>query len=125
MPSRNAAPHGTLTRRDEPAFVRQHDCLGAIAQIELRQHLSDMGLDGLLGDEQPLGDLDVGQSAGDQFEDLALTRGQGVQRFAPCARAARRLVTSAIRRRVTVGASKACPSATTRTARISSSAGAS
>jgi hypothetical protein len=37
-----------------------------------------VALDRALGQDQPLGDLPVGQRSGDQPGDLALPRGQGI-----------------------------------------------
>ena len=54
------------TRSDKPRFVGDHDRLGPIAQIQLRQNSPDVGLRGLFRDEQCVADLGVGQSTGDQ-----------------------------------------------------------
>jgi hypothetical protein len=51
--------------------------LGPVAQAELGQQVSDVVLDGLAGDVQPLGDLGVGQPGPDQLQDLGLAPGQG------------------------------------------------
>ena len=51
--------------------------LGPVAQAELGQQVADVVLDRLAGDEQPLGDLGVGQAGPDQLQDLGLAPGQG------------------------------------------------
>jgi hypothetical protein len=43
--------------------------------VELRQHIADVALHCLFRDDKPTGDLAVGQSVGDQLEDVSLTRG--------------------------------------------------
>ena len=67
-----------LRRRDQPALVGEHDRLYAVAQAELHQDPGDVGLHGVLGDEQRLGDLGVGQAARDLPQHLGLTFGQPV-----------------------------------------------
>src|SRR5215216_10243 len=49
---------------------------GPVAQAELGQQVPHMGLDRLAGDEEPLGDLRVGQAGPDQRQDLGLALGQ-------------------------------------------------
>jgi hypothetical protein len=60
---------------DKPGLVGQDDRLDAVAQAQLGQDAADMGLHGRLGDEQPLGDLRVGQPGGDVDKDLAFPLG--------------------------------------------------
>src|SRR5215469_2335404 len=44
--------------------------LGTVTAAELGQDVTHMGVDGALGDEEPLGDLLVRQAPGDQLSDL-------------------------------------------------------
>jgi hypothetical protein len=46
------------------------------------EEVVDVGLHGGVADEQPLGDLGVGQPAGDQFEHISLTVGEFIERGA-------------------------------------------
>ena len=48
-------------------------------ELELAQHGADVGLDGLDGDPEALGDLLVEVAAGDVAQDLALARGELVE----------------------------------------------
>ena len=66
---------------EQPRLVREHDRLDAVAQVELLQHVGDVGLDRRVADEQLLADLGVGEAAGDQAEHVALARGQLVERL--------------------------------------------
>src|SRR3954447_15444561 len=52
-----------------------------VPEAELRQDAADVRLDGLLADVEAAGDLPVAATAGDQFEHLALPRGQALQRI--------------------------------------------
>src|SRR5581483_1415650 len=56
--------------------------LGAAFHAELGEQRRDVVLDGLLGQEDALADLPVGQAFADQLEDLALLVGQVRQRVA-------------------------------------------
>ena len=110
-------PSPCTAGRHDPVLVGRHHRLRAVAQRELRS--ADVGLDRLLGDHEPRGDLLVGQPARDQHQHLALPRGERVERGrAGVLRGAR--AKCAISRLVTVGASSASPAATTRTAGTSS-----
>ena len=51
---------------DDPGLVGEHDGLDAVAQSELREHAGDVGLDRRAGHDELLGDLGVGEAAGDQ-----------------------------------------------------------
>jgi hypothetical protein len=46
-------------RHDEPRFVRRDDGLGTVAQPELAQHATDVGLHGLFRDHEAVRNLDV------------------------------------------------------------------
>src|SRR4051794_13738257 len=50
--------------------------LGARVHVELAEDVGEVGRDRLLSDEQPLGDLAVGQPLGEEAQDLGLARGQ-------------------------------------------------
>ena len=53
--------------------------LDAVLQIELGEDAADVGLDGLLADYQLAGDLAVAVPAGDEVEDLAFARREGLE----------------------------------------------
>ncbi len=55
---------------DEPGFVGKHDCLYAVAEVELLQEVVDVSFDRRIADEQLSSDLRVGQPTRDQFEDV-------------------------------------------------------
>ena len=44
------------------------------ARLQLREQVAHVGLDGLLGEEEPVPDLAVDEAVGDQLENLDLTR---------------------------------------------------
>ena len=48
--------------------------MGAGARLQLRKQVAHVGLDGLLGEEEPVTDLAVDEAVGDELEDLDLTR---------------------------------------------------
>lgn len=50
--------------------------IGTRGKVELLEGLFDVCLDGALGDDEALRDRVVGQTFGEQFEDLALARGE-------------------------------------------------
>src|SRR3954464_14121228 len=62
-------------RAGEARLVREDHRLEAVAHSELRQHVLDVRLHRRGLDRQLIGDLGVGQAAGDQLEHLALARG--------------------------------------------------
>ena len=113
------------TGRAAPARSRrQHHGLHTVAELELHQHPADVGLHRRLAEVQRRGDLAVRQAPGHEHEHLALALGE--------LRRGRRLgvgaggawaANSSMSRRVTDGASRASPAATTRTASTRSSAG--
>src|ERR1700733_12907181 len=67
-------------RRDEAAFVGQHDGLGAVAEVQFCQDAADVGLGGLFGDDEGAADLGVGQAAGDQLQHFGLPVGERAER---------------------------------------------
>ena len=57
-------------------FDRSRD-VDARAGVELAEHVADVRLDGLLAEEQLVGDLGVGLAIDDQSGDLKLATGEG------------------------------------------------
>src|SRR5207248_8697783 len=64
---------------DDPGFVGEDDGLYAVAQAELGEHSPDVRLDGGVGHDELLGDLRVGEAAGDEFQDVELAGCQVVE----------------------------------------------
>src|SRR4051794_15070195 len=64
---------------DESALVGGHDGLRPVAHAELREYPADVGLHGLLRDEQLARDLLVAASPGDLHEHLPLAVGETVE----------------------------------------------
>src|SRR5690242_17845443 len=64
------------SRAGRPVGAGQSSDLGAVAAAELGQDVAHVGVDGALGDEQPVGDLAVGQARGDQLGDLVFAVGE-------------------------------------------------
>jgi hypothetical protein len=52
--------------------------LGAGVDVQLAECVGEVGFDGLLGDEQPLGDLAVGLPGSGQIGDAQFAGGEGV-----------------------------------------------
>src|SRR5947209_19790453 len=71
-PRRPLAAVGVLERR-----------LGAVLHAELREEMLHVELHRVVGQAEPLGDLRVGEPAGDQFPDLTLARGEVAWRAPP------------------------------------------
>ena len=114
---------GEASRAHEPALVREHDRLHAVAQAELAEDAGDVRLDRVLADDELGCDLGVRESPGEQPEHLELAGGELVERGRR-----RGLAASAkrsMRRRVTEGANIEPPSAATRIAATSCCSGAS
>src|SRR3954452_19098688 len=78
--ARGRARPSSAPRDDQACLVRDDDELRAVARAELGEQARQMGLDGERRDDEELGDLRVGEPAADEPEDLALARGQGVER---------------------------------------------
>src|SRR6185312_3501966 len=57
--------------------------LGPALHAELGEYAGDVVLDGLLGQEEPVADLPVGQSFADELEDAPLLVGEPGQRVGP------------------------------------------
>jgi hypothetical protein len=57
---------------DDAAFVGEDHGLDAVAQSEFHEDAADVAFDGRVGDDQALGDLVVGEAAGDEDQDLPL-----------------------------------------------------
>src|SRR2546422_1492795 len=69
MPARTVKPRRPLT----PVGVLERR-LGAVLHAELREEMLHVELHRVVGQAEPLGDLRVGEPAGDQRPDLALAR---------------------------------------------------
>ena len=57
-----AASRSGLLRSDQPGLVGEDDCLDPVAEAELAEQAGDVAFDGGFADEQPLGELGVGQA---------------------------------------------------------------
>ena len=110
-------------RVHEAGLVRENDGLDAVAQLEFLQDVRDVGLDGPLADEELVGDLGVGQAAGEKFEDLELARGSSCSAAGGVGRGMR--VNWRMTRSVTAGDRRASRAATVRIAASSCSGGSS
>src|SRR5688500_17747511 len=64
---------------DEAALVRHHDELGPVAGVELRHHVTDVGLRRGGTDVEPLTDLTVRQPPSDQSKDFTLPSREDVE----------------------------------------------
>ena len=58
---------------DEPTPEADSYGVGSAARLELREQVADVGLDRLLGQEQPLPDLTVHEPVRDELKHLDLT----------------------------------------------------
>ena len=122
-PSRRLGAQPGERGHDQARLVRGDHRLGPVAQAELGQHPADVGLDRLLADDEPGGDLRVGQALGDQPQHLGLARGQRGRASAGRRPAARPQPGElGDQPPGDAGASSASPAATTRTASNSRSA---
>ena len=72
---RHWARRSVLSRRDEAGFVGVDHGLDAVAQAELAEQVSDVGLDRGLGQEQGGGDFGVGEAGGEHPQHLLLAVG--------------------------------------------------
>ena len=63
-----------LALSNEPTPEANGYGVGSAARLKLRQQMADVRLDGLLREEEPLADLAVDESVGDELEDLDLAR---------------------------------------------------
>ena len=81
-----AAASGRAARLDQAGLVGEDHRLDPVAQAELGQDPADMRLHGGLGDEQPAGDLGVGQAAGDEG---STSRSRAVKQAGPRGRPSR------------------------------------
>ena len=77
------APCGSRVGLNEAALVGRDDKLRAVARVELREHVTDVGLHRRPAHHQMLGDLGIRQAAGDELEDLRLPLRQLGERHAP------------------------------------------
>ena len=74
------------TGGDEAGLVGDDDELGAISGIEFHHGAVDVGLGGGWADDEPLGDVVVGEPKYNKGQDLALTRGEICERVGCAAR---------------------------------------
>ena len=65
---------------DDTGLVGEHDRLGAVAQVELLQDPGDVGLHGVLADDEARRDLGVREALGEEPEHLELAGGELVER---------------------------------------------
>jgi predicted MFS family arabinose efflux permease len=78
----------SLSRLHQPGLVREDHGLDAVTQAELAEDPGHVGLDRRLGDDEPRGDLGVGEPAGDRAQNLELAIGERVQARGPRGRRA-------------------------------------
>ena len=64
-----------VARAHEPG-LGEYDCLHAVAEPELHQHVADVCFDRGFADDEISTDFGVRASSGDKHEDLALAGGQ-------------------------------------------------
>ena len=69
----------SLSRSDDAGLVGQDDCLGSVAETELVQQVRNVGLDGVLAQEEHLRDLGVRVAAAEMPQDLPLARRELVE----------------------------------------------
>jgi hypothetical protein len=85
QPKRSIGPRARSGRRlaggDDPGFVGEDDGLDAVSQVELGQDTGDVCLYRRAGDDELVGDFGVGESAGDESEDLELAVGELDERW--------------------------------------------
>jgi len=62
----------SVARSHEPALVGEHHGLYAVAHAELAENVCHVRLDGSLGEEQLLPDLQIGQATREQPQHLEL-----------------------------------------------------
>src|SRR5262249_61748117 len=74
-----------MAAADQAGLVGEDHRLDAVAQPELGQYPADVRFDRALAEVRPLGDLRIGQAAGDQREHLALARGEHFEHAGPWA----------------------------------------
>src|SRR6266702_5276007 len=72
-----------LAGDDQAALISDDDQLGPVPGVQLGEDPGHVRLAGQRADEQPGGDLGVGQAAGDQREDLQLPCGERVREREP------------------------------------------
>src|SRR6516162_4915388 len=68
-------PLGGERLGNEACFFGELNGLGAAMSAELVEQAAGVCLDGVLADEEALGDFTVGEAGGDQAEDFEFTRG--------------------------------------------------
>src|SRR5712692_11320251 len=68
---------------DQPLAHRQQGGLGAVGHPQFLQYVANVGFDRLFGDKQAAGDLLVGKSLSEQFQDTSFTLSEIGQRWRP------------------------------------------
>ena len=63
---------------EKAQFAGTRDGLGAAFDLQLVENIAVMPFDGAQGEEQPLGDLFIRQTLGDQLQDFELAGGQRI-----------------------------------------------
>jgi hypothetical protein len=66
-------------RLEEPHLLREHDCLHAVAEVELLNDVRDVCLDGGLADAELVPDLRIREGAVEALIGLATRAGVDVQ----------------------------------------------
>src|SRR5207248_8528813 len=66
---------------EESGLVREHDCLDAVAEVELLEYVRDVCLDGGVADVELSADLNVREATGDQAKHVELALRQLVELF--------------------------------------------
>src|SRR5262249_27745285 len=61
---------------NDSGFVGEHDCLDAVANVELGEYPCDVGLDGCGAEEEAGADLGVREPASQELEDLEFALGE-------------------------------------------------
>ena len=114
-----------LPRANEATLVCDYDQLSPVPGVHLGHYMADMCFGGGRADIQPRSDLSVRHSPPDERQHLALAIGEDVELWCRWPLGSGRDARSAISRRVTLGAKRPSPWATTRMPSSTSSGGAS
>src|SRR5579872_2268025 len=79
-PGSDAGPSApVLAGADQARLVGEHDRLNAVPELQLRENVRHVRLDGGLAERQLRGELGVAQAAGEQPQHLKLPGGQARQ----------------------------------------------
>src|SRR5688572_1334752 len=74
-----ASARGVRVIAEHLRLVGEHDCLDAVAEVELLEDVRDVCLHGGVADVELLADLRVRKAAGNQPKDVELALGQLVE----------------------------------------------